>query len=359
MANLKIYKNNLLNKTLKKNWKINKMKILEHKLKLKINFLKILKKKKTENLLKLTSKNLYKYFFYLNQFNVISKSLNYQIKKLIFLKKKNISLRKKNHLERESIFFSNFNKHFILNNYWKTPKSKKLVFLKKKTNFFDFSMKKKNNHFLVGTNTRKKWFLFFKLNQQLLANFLFLKKKINQRLKKYFSIILKKSLKTFFLNIEFSLVNILIKTRFCLTKNQVINFCYYNYIYKNGFLIHNFQEKINFNDIIQLVFTSYLFKFFFYIKQFFKKFMFRIKYCLNRWYKHKFNFYKQKPKKLPSWILKLTFNTIKITKYYEIEYRNLTIILLNQINIEKIILTYANSYLNFFLLRQYNWRLSN
>lgn len=277
---------------------------------------------------------------------------NIKVKKIIQLKKNNATLKNKMHIERDAIFFFNFNKFFFLK---KKINNNLILDSNKYFNFF----KIKNNFIQRTSNPRKKWFHFFKFNQNLLSYLYFFKKKRSHFLKKFYSTVLKKSLNTFFISLELNLVNILLKTKFCFTKKQISELIKFNYIYINGKLLQSVNTNINISDVIQILYTKFYFKKYLYTKFYFKNISFRVKHCLNRWYKHQYNFYKQRPQKLPFWLLNLVFLKSPTVTYCEIDYKTLTIIVIKQPNLISTYNSYNLRYINIFLLRQYNWRLAN
>lgn len=357
------------------NFQLKKFTLILNKLKLKKYKQMFTKKQKKNILIKLKnfqlklntpqSKNikifkkinysLKTYLITLKLFNKIKfykKYDNIKLKKIIQLKKTNATLKNKMHIERDAIFFFNFNKFFFLK--------------KKLNNSFTFQSNKyfnllkiKNNTIQRTFNPRKKWFHFFKFNQNLLAYLYFFKKKRSHFLKKFYSNVLKKSLQSFFISLELNLNNILLKTKFCFTKKQVFELIKFNYIYINGIPVNSTNLVVQISDVIQILYTKFYFKKYLYTKFYFKNISFRIKHCLNRWYKHQYNFYKQRPQKLPSWLLNLVFLKIPTVTYCEIDYKTLTIVIIKQPILVSAQFSYNLRYINIFLLRQYNWRLSN
>jgi len=180
----------------------------------------------------------------LNKFNINNFNFsNFFLKNLIFKKKFG--------------FFKKDDKikhHFLYKlNFLKNLSKKKLDF-----KFFN-KIKKRYNKFV---DLKYSSFILFYKNRKILKNFLFLKDKKQYKTTKILSKIIKMDFINFYKFFEFSIVNLIIRCKFCYNLSESIFFLKNGFIYLNGLKITNPLTQVNVGDLIQLSFSENYFNFF-------------------------------------------------------------------------------------------------
>ena len=193
---------------------------------------------------------------YSNTFSVLNKfDLSHHLNDNFFSHKNNIlrlvCIKKK---------FGFFKKDSKINHYHLY----KINFLKSISNskfdYFedDLNVKSLNKLFDLKSST----FSIFYKNRKLLKKLIFLKTLKQKKTTKLFSKLLKSNFIEFVNFIEYSLYNILIKSKFCYTQSESIFLIKNGLVYINGVCIKNSFYITKNSDIIQVVLSDSFFEFF-------------------------------------------------------------------------------------------------
>ncbi len=227
----------------------------------------------------------------------------------------------------------------------KFQKKKKLNKKNKKEFFFDNTIFDLTDKFMdVLLLNRLKIMSIFRIKYHK-------KKKASKLLKPR----IKLSAKDFFLNFEFSLINILLRSHFFLNKNDVIFFVKKGFVFINGVKCCNFLKVIKITDKINLLFGKF---FFIYYRNVIDKIDDSLK-KVNRYFwiqnKKHYDLHKQQKHTAPGWAEHFLYYTEDIPNFLDVDYLTLTIfILYNPMPYEynHILL----KYLNIYKRRLYNWK---
>jgi len=291
----------------------------------------------------------------------IKKSTNHEIlRNYIFFKKRTSLLKKKDKLKNFFLLRVNFLKNQKLFN--------QIVSSKKNNLFLVDSVLKKNikvlkkSHIHHDNNKnidmKRRWFKFFSKNRFLFKSIIGLKKQKQFQITKFFSKISKQDVLTNLMKFEFSLKNILVRSKLVLNLSEADFFIKNKLVYLNG-LVANNDLPLNKGDIINLVFSEKYFNFF---KSSFSqklKLTYSVGYRLWRLNRFKNNFYKQSPTGIPDWIFKIGFFYEDTPSFLEIDYTTLSLILLKLPNNYNHYNFYFTKFVTLFLIRHYNWKYIN
>lgn len=201
-----------------------------------------------------------------------------------------------------------------------------------------------------------KWFKLYHNNRQLIKFFLFRKKKKQYFLTKLLSPLTKQSFSLFFTNLELNLINLLVKSRFALSYQHAKDLLFLGYVYINSKRTTNFLYLLKPNDCIQIIFDEIYLINYQYFYMHLKNKQKHIKYCFQRWYNNRFDFYKQHTKRFPNWLLKLMFFKMDIPLYLEIDYSILTTIVIRNPFFFYELNLYLYKFINLYFIRLYNWK---
>jgi len=284
-----------------------------------------------------------------NTFSVLSKfDLSYDFDDTFFSYKNNIL--RLVYLKKKFGFFKKDNKlnHYFLykTNFLKTSSTNKF------DNFEnDLDVKVLNKFFDLKSST----FSIFYKNRKLFKKLIFLKNLKQKKTTKILSKLLKSSFIKFVNFVEYSLYNILIKSKICYTQSESIFFIKNGFVFVNGVRITNPFFILKKSDIIQLILSDCFFDFFKINTDKKYKSVCLLKHII--WKNHRFlnNFYKQSYNRVPDWVLDVSSFYEDVPTYIDVDYTILSICVLNNdINF----MFYNNNFLNFinvFMLRNYNW----
>lgn len=307
--------------------------------------------------------NLNFYFYFSIDFILLDKNLLYSYtisvsKQLSLLKKKNtlnrwVLFRLGSRGWKDSLFSrSNWIDSTNLQTSLRDSNSKLL-----KGNFF-----LSDSHYEFQPTTYKEFNLKSRFNRVFFENrnilrSLFNKKRFTQkRFNSFFYSFLKKDYFDFLLSMEFSLENILYRTRLVFTKKQLQVLITNNLVFLNGFCITNVKKLIKVGDVLQLIVSKDFFLN--YRLVFSGMFSFRKFFSAKIWSmtKHLDNVYKQKSNYVSNKFFILLYFYLDIPKFLEVDLSNLLILViytpqnLNEFN------PVNKFFLNSYLLRLYNWR---
>lgn len=138
-------------------------------------------------------------------------------------------------------------------------KRKKLkMFKPKKTDKGNFFFKKFFFKTLLKTRKYLKRFFFFnnKVRQTKITNYI---SKNNKLLKQYNN------------NYEFTLLNILLRSHFCLSFKDALILIKNKFVYINGSIVNQYNATLLINDFLQLKLSTYTYKYIQFSKKFLKK----------------------------------------------------------------------------------------
>jgi|HigsolmetaAR201D_1030396.scaffolds.fasta_scaffold01002_23 hypothetical protein len=262
-------------------------------------------------------------------------------------------------------------KNFLLLrvNFFKNQKFFNQLYLGKNTNYYlmDLFIKKNvktlNKLFIYQDNNKnidmkRRWFKFFNKNRLLLKFILGIKKQKQFQITKIFSKISKGSVLANLMKFEFSLRNILVRSKLALNLNDAEFFIKNKLVYVNG-LVANSDLVLNKGDVVSLVFSE---KYFHFFKSSFSqklKLTYSVGYRLWRLNRFKNNFYKQSPTGIPDWVFKISHFYDDVPSFIEVDY---TILSLNLVKLPINYIDYNFYFMKFitpFLTRHYNWKYVN
>jgi len=308
----------------KNNYKLNWMKNKRHLYKTKkfFNFSIKLKKKK------------------FNKKRLINKII--KSKRLTGLFKRKLNIRISLLKKRSYLFF-----------FLETLKKKRKFFRRKKRRELFFKKRFKNKRITnINLNTRVKS-IFFE-NRRIFQCFLKTKNfKRQNKFSKYSINFLNKNSKTLLNRFEFKLSHLIVKGHFFNSISDSSFFIKNGYILVNGHLITNPDFIVNFNDVIKI---NNKFNYYFFYRANLTKSL-KMSKKIN-WAFHKFikkqkfnNFFP----KVYNWISSSVYFGFDVPHYLEVDFINMTIIILIK-SFDLSTVTYPNiKYINFYLTRLYNW----
>jgi len=154
---------------------------------------------------------------------------------------------------------------------------------------------------------------------------------------------------------EFSIVNLIIRCKFCYNLSESIFFLKNGFIYLNGLKITNPLTQVNVGDLIQLSFSENYFNFFKVNTNNKLKSIFFLKHIIWKNKRFKDNFYKQKYNQVPDWIFKISNFYDDIPSFIEVDFSIMSfLVIYKKLNTQDINLNLFN-FINFYMLRNYNW----
>lgn len=208
---------------------------------------------------------------------------------------------------------------------------------------------------------------FFKTllkNRKFFKSFFFLNKKTRQ--KKITKLIFKN--KTYKNNqknnsYEFSLLNVLLRSRLFFFIKDAIRFIKYNLVFVNGAVISDFNFTINCGDCIQLTINSLFYKYVYFSKKLLKKKLALYKFNNWKFFKQKFFKKKQqlriKKRKLPKYIHLFFLYKLNVPKLLEVDFLTLSVFLLKKEDLFVQSSYYLNKPFSFKLFSLYNFKKIN
>ncbi len=225
------------------------------------------------------------------------------------------------------------------------------------SNKFDFidSETDNKNIFNKFIDLKSSTFNIFYKNRKILKHLILLKSLKQKKTTKLFSKILKLNFFEFSKFIEFSIYNLLIKSKICYTTSESLFLIKNGFVFLNGVKITNPFLTLKKSDIVQILISDSFFEFFKINTD--KKFKITSKLKHIIWKNNRFlnNFYKQPYNRVPYWVSDVSSFYEDVPGFIEIDYIVLSFCLLsNDLNF----FFYNNSLLNFiniFMLRNYNW----
>ena len=306
--------------------------------------------------------------FYFTPSLILVKQQKYKFY-LISLRKKISFFKKSNTIDRSTLFrvgSHSWKRIIFRRSLWKVTnnliKSKKKHLLtqanlNKGTNYTFFKKYNVTNKKIKApVNITKKFSRIFFVNRKIFESLLGFKSLRQLRFTRYFSNFFKKTPLTVLYSLEFNIKNILIKSRFAFTNQGAINLLKSNFVFVNGVLVNNENIILKVTDRLQLIISK---NFFFYYRRCLsnlqalkKKTGYRV-WLLTRFI---FNFYKQSMKNVPRWVSKLVYYRVDVPKFLEVDYTILCSIILYYPNPLFETNIYNLKYINFSLLRLYNWK---
>lgn len=310
------------------------------------------------NLIFLNIKNYYqKTNKYLNKQELINYLINFKksnscLKNSINLPKYVAHLNNFLHKIHQSISFSSIEYIKYLDKISHRISNFKFIFLKKNL----LSKYIKHSTLIKFIHLNNKWFKLYYNNRKILKKFLFLKNKKQYFTTKFLSSFLKKSFFNIYENVELNLLNALLRSRFALSYQHAKDLLFLGYVYINGKQCKNDFYLLKSSDCVQLILDDVYLVNYQYQYLNLKKKQKNIKYCFQRWYNHRFDFYKQHTKRFPNWLLKLLFLRLDVPLYIEIDYTTLTFIILRPPFWFYELNTYLYKYINIYFIRLYNWK---
>jgi hypothetical protein len=219
-----------------------------------------------------------------------------------------------------------------------------------------FSNEKRHSDVSKFLDLKKRWKKLFNSNRNLLKSFKNINKSKQFQLTKEFSKFLKKKLSHNFIQTEFSLLNLLIRSKLVFTTTEALFFLKNGFIYLNGVCTTNPYQVAKLNDIINFIFGK---KYFYFFKTNFNqklKLTYAVGYRLWRLNRFRNNFYKQSPTGIPEWVLKLSFFYEDVPSFIEVDYTILTLTLIKYPTKFYNYNFFFTKFISMYLLRLYNWK---
>ena len=282
-------------------------------------------------------------------------------KKISFLKKvnnidKNILFRvgsrswKKNIFRKKSwLFFNKFlTKKTTPTNSIKSPKANNYKFVKSV-----FSKRKKIKPLF---NAKFKFQRVIYNNRLIFQHFFNFKKMRQHKFTKYFNSFFKSSFTKLILKLEFSLINILIRSKFVFSKENANILINKNIVFVNGYLCQTSNKSLNVGDRVQLLLTK---NYYYYFRRFLSSAQqLKKKVGPHIWRLTRFlsNMNKQIPTNIHKWIPSLKYYRIDVPRYLEVDYVFLACIIIYKPMFLFEYNYYNVKYINFNLMRLYSWK---
>ena len=203
---------------------------------------------------------------------------------------------------KKLLLFNKKSHNFIFKKF--KLKKKKINLLNHSLNLFFFNKsfnlhKSINNQFNI-IPLRRGFFKVLLNNRKLVRTIYFLKFK---KQKSITSFLLKQIFvptNQFYLNNEFNIVNLIIRSQFFFFKNDVYYFLKNSHIYVNGVVITNFNKILSVGDRLQLEVHSNYYFYFRSQKSYSTYFLNKIKHKISRMLRPKNNLYKQQSIYVPN-----------------------------------------------------------
>lgn len=159
--------------------------------------------------------------------------------------------------------------------------------------------------------------------------------------------------------LEFSLFNIILRSRFTTSIKDAFLWVKSGYVFINNTPVTNPYASLDLGDRVQLAMTN---RYFIYKKTYFSKHKQDVaKLRAKLWLKNrgKFNLFRKRSKNWPKWILRTTYYKAIVPNFLEVDYLTLTSVI---VCLPKTILEYDSvlwRYLNVYNFRLYNWKITN
>lgn len=268
-----------------------------------------------------------------------------KVSDLILLKKRS-SVFKKNYdknyliLNKISLYKDNFNKNFF--------NKKKNIFFQKEFNVKNFDFKKKLK-------------LIIKKNRKIVVDFFNLKYYRNFSISKNLKKICNLKKFDLLINLENSLLNIVIKSDFFFSKNDCTWFIKNGLVSVNSNIILNPNFRLKTYDIVNLAFLENYFLYYKSNLSFLLDNLYKINLKLWSINNNRFKNIEKKKSDIkeesyPKWIKNYQYFKKDIPLYLEVDYISMTIVLLdNELNFNH--LDYYNfKLISLFMSRSYNWK---
>lgn len=250
--------------------------------------------------------------------------------------------------------FGFFKKNSKINHYslYKLNFLKNSSFLKNDSIDFDSDSRNIFNKFV---DLKSSSFNTFYNNRKILINLFFFKKTRQNKNTKILSKLTKSNFLGFIKFFEFSLINSLIRSKFCYTISESIFFIQNGCVYVNGIKCNNPFFQLSGGDLIQLPIFDDYFNFFKISTDKNIKLINSLKHII--WKNNRFNsnFYKQSYNRVPDWVSSISYFYDDVSIMYDVDYTIMTSILLfRKINFNFLNLNFYN-FINLYMIRNYNW----
>lgn len=159
--------------------------------------------------------------------------------------------------------------------------------------------------------------------------------------------------KTVHVNYELTLLNVLLRSHFCLFFKDALILLKKGFIHLNGVVVTQHDAILTFYDCLQLRTCKYIYKYIYSSKKFLKKKLSIFR--LNSWKFFKQKFFRQqqqlKPlkRKTPKYLYLFFLFKLDTPKLLEIDYLSLTVLVLKPLN--------SQLYTTFFLSKLFSYKL--
>lgn len=177
--------------------------------------------------------------------------------------------------------------------------------------------------------------------------------KRNKQTSKLLKFLVTKQTNNLLIQLELSLKSILLKSKLVSSVTQLLELINCNCVLINSKPINQITTFVPVGSKIQLILFKSYSMYYLYSYNLNLKWVYRTGYCLWRFYRHKFNLFKQSPKKLPKWLNRLMFYKQELPNYVEVDFTVLTVCVVNNpIQYDRFLSKIYNT--NFF--RLLNWK---
>lgn len=164
-------------------------------------------------------------------------------------------------------------------------------------------------------------------------------------------------------NYELSVLNVLLRSHFCLSFRDALILIKKGFVYINGLVVTQYNATLLINDFLQLKLSIPMYKYIKFSKKFLKKKL--ATFRLNSW-----KFFKQKlirqqqqlkprKRKTPKYLYLFFLFKLNTPKYLEIDYFSLSIFLLKPYNNDFCITYFINKFFSYRLFSLYNFKKIN
>lgn len=200
-------------------------------------------------------------------------------------------------------------------------------------------------------------------SRTVLKDFFFLNDKVRQ--KKISKKILndQKQFKSKDITYEYSILNIVLRSHFCLCLSDALLFIKGGFFSLNGVCINKTNLVIVKHDCLQLKLSNSILSFLKKSKKILKRKTALVRYNTWKFYKQKYfkklEQLKPKKRKIPKYIYLFYLYKLNVPKFLEIDYTSLSIFVLNKKNDYKPTSYYLNKFFSFKLFPLYNFKKIN
>jgi len=236
-------------------------------------------------------------------------------------------------------------------------KSKSVLsfFGRKKTPFLKVNSKRARNQ-PKDFNIKSRFIRVFYENRNILRQIYNKKRFTQRRFNRFFSSFSKKDYVTMLNHLEFSIKNILIRSKFFFLESQINEAIHMGLIFLNGHGVNKITKMLKVGDVLQIIISKFFFlnyrTIFSEITKF-KKYLYYKIWIMTR---NLNNIFKQKPTYVTSKVSVLINYYFDVPRFLEVEYSTLSIVVINKPLFFKDYMYINRFFVNGYLMRLYTWK---